>query len=141
MKPVNWMSMLISFHVTKDEYDALMRGDKDTLKVTPMQIVEEGMGEVCHTKALASYLKKELGDNFTIFANQELLGRTLPLCKYATSRPDLAFYHNKKYVYEGNLGCSGLVTKSQRITKLTRRKLTRSKLTRSKLTRSKPLLP
>ena len=65
MKPANWMTMMISFHVTKDEYDAFMRGDKDTLKVTPMQIVEEGMEEVCHTKALASYLKTELASPFS----------------------------------------------------------------------------
>ena len=79
-----------------------------------MQIVDEGMGEVCHSKASASYLKIELGKKRHHFRKPGLLGRTLPLCMYATSRPDLAFYHNKKYVYEGTLlGCSGLVTETQ----------------------------
>ena len=110
--PSNWRTLTISFHVSKAEYVALKT--KREVVLPTAELVEEGLGELSHTRSLASYLRWVLGGNFTLFSNQELLGNSFPLCWFATSRPDLAFYHNTLYVYQDNLlGCSGLVTQDE----------------------------
>ena len=46
-------------------------------------------------------------DRFTVFSNQKLLSQ--PLCRFATSKPDLAFFHRENYAFnESVVGCIGI---------------------------------
>ena len=104
-------TMVLAFNVTKKDYDTMVSfGEGAQLTLRREHLVTQGLPELRYTKAFATYLKEVvLGEEtFTVCSNQKL--PSLPICRYATSKPDLAFFHKQKYTFEGLLlGCSVVV--------------------------------
>ena len=99
-------TMVLAFNVPKGEFDTMVFGEGAHLTLWREHLLTQGLRELGYTKGLATYLKEVvLGEEtFTVFFNQKLL--SLPICQFATSKPDLAFFHNQKYAFEGLLlGC------------------------------------
>jgi hypothetical protein len=55
--------------------------------------------ELEHSLNLSDYLLTFLGDHYKVNkANTQMLGKSLPYCRYATCQPDGAFYNEEKFV-------------------------------------------
>ncbi len=68
-----------------------------------------GMSELAYTMALRSFLPNLFGDEFEFHSNEYLLGKEnrtdLPVCKFATAKPDMAFFHKDLFVTKSTLLC------------------------------------
>ena len=58
--------------------------------------------EVAHTKGLVSHLKTWLGDEFSVKYTEAAVGDR-KICRYATSRPDLCFFHTNKFYQKSTI--------------------------------------
>ena len=93
-------TMVLSFTVSKAEFDKVMSGAEITVQKDHLFTEFPELG---HTKALANYLKMEVfrEEMFTLSSNETLLSQ--PICQFATSKPDLAVWHKEKYVFQERL--------------------------------------
>ncbi len=67
------------------------------------------MPELAYTMALRSFLPNLFGDKFVFHSNEYLLGKEnrsdLPVCRFATAKPDMAFFHKDLFVTKSTLLC------------------------------------
>ena len=77
--------------LTRSEYDAAGKG-------TPIkeEMIWPNVVELQHSKSLAASVCKMFGEDYTVKCNEQLLSKSLPFCMYATSKPDLVVFHQKK---------------------------------------------
>ena len=70
--------------------------DKTLADLVRSATVNTDISEISHTKGLVSYLKTWLGDEFSVKYVDAAVGDK-KVCRYATSRPDLCFFHTTKF--------------------------------------------
>ena len=65
--------------------------NNDALSVSPLP-------ELGHTKSLQCYLDKWLGKDYSVYTSNSILTDTT--FGYATSKPDLVFYHKDNFIFK-----------------------------------------
>ena len=98
LPPMATFTMVLT--LTRSEYDAAL--NEGTLIEKGMMLCPN-VTELQHSKSLAASVCKVFGEDYTVKCNEQLLPKSLPVCMYATSKPDLVIFHTKNYFYNGRL--------------------------------------
>ena len=109
-------SMSIAINISPQEWISIMDKNQTSLNLAfenpvlqPIPRIASSTTDVelSHTLRFGEVVEAFLGDGFTTFTNKQVL-KGLPFCKFATSKPDVVFYHREKYAIDQNLyGVSG----------------------------------
>jgi hypothetical protein len=63
--------------------------------------------ELSYTDGLCVWLETFLGPKYKMYHRQSVLQKDFPVCKYATSQPDIGFYYLEKFAVENTIiACS-----------------------------------